>query len=82
MTSINISLPEDMKNWIEAEAQANQFHNTSEYMRHLVRREQEYKRKLDALREAVRIGRESGLSDRTPEEIFSAAKKRFLKDKD
>jgi antitoxin ParD1/3/4 len=38
---MNISLPDEMKEWVEAQAATGRFANVSDYMRDLVRRDQE-----------------------------------------
>ena len=41
MTSLNISLPEPMREWIEAQIKHGRYGNASEYLRDLIRRDQE-----------------------------------------
>ena len=41
MATMNISLPDEMKEWVEAQAATGRFANVSDYMRDLVRRDQE-----------------------------------------
>jgi antitoxin ParD1/3/4 len=41
MTTMNISLPEDMKAWIDAQVQSRGFMTSSEFIRDLVRREKD-----------------------------------------
>lgn len=50
MTSMNISLPEELREYVEAQAK-NGYSTPSEYLRGLIRqdREQKSKEKLDAL---------------------------------
>jgi antitoxin ParD1/3/4 len=43
MTTLNISLPESMRAYVEAQAQYGDF-TTSEYVRHLIRKDQERKK--------------------------------------
>lgn len=37
MATMNISLPESMKSWIESQVKTGKFGNTSDFMRDLVR---------------------------------------------
>ncbi len=37
MTSMNVSLPDKMKSWVEGKIDAGQYHNASEYVRDLIR---------------------------------------------
>ncbi len=41
MATMNVSLPDPMKAWIEARLKDGSFSNTSDYVRHLIRRDQE-----------------------------------------
>lgn len=41
MATMNISLPDEMKRWIEDRAQSGRFSNASDVVRDLVRREQD-----------------------------------------
>jgi antitoxin ParD1/3/4 len=51
MSNINVSLPEPMREWIEAKIKAGRYGNLSEYVRDLIRRDQgrETEDRLDAL---------------------------------
>ncbi len=41
MTSMNISLPEPLRDWVEAQIKGGRYGNVSEYVRELIRRDQE-----------------------------------------
>jgi antitoxin ParD1/3/4 len=51
MTNINVSLPEPMREWVEAQIKAGRYGNLSEYVRDLIRRDQkrEAEERLEAL---------------------------------
>ena len=51
MTTLNFSLPDDLKKWIEAQVAAGGYGNTSEYIRELIRIDQ--KRKAEERLEAL-----------------------------
>lgn len=74
MATLNLSLPDAMKAWIEAQTKGGQYNNASEYVRDLIRRDQSEREKLERLQAAIDQGRRSGISDRTPEEILATAK--------
>ena len=74
MATLNISLPEAMKAWVEAQAQGGQYNNASEYVRDLIRRDQREREKLERLQAAIEQGRQSGTSPRSADEILIAAK--------
>ena len=79
MTSMNVSLPEQMKSWVEGKIDAGQYHNASEYIRDLIRRDQAEDEKTLAFRAAIEIGRNSGIDDRSVDEIFLEAKAKAKK---
>ena len=41
MATMNVSLPDPMKEWVEARMKHGKFSNTSDYVRRLLRRDQE-----------------------------------------
>ena len=74
MATMTVSLPSLMKAWVEAQTKGGRYATSSDYMRDLIRRDQEYRAKLGRLQSAIDEGRNSGLSDRTPADILAAAK--------
>ena len=74
MTRITISMPDAMGEYINARVEHGQYGNVSEYVRDLVRREQEAS--LHHLRTLIDEGDASGESDLTVEAIFDAAVER------
>jgi antitoxin ParD1/3/4 len=71
MAQMNISIPEGLKAWAEQRVAEGRYASTSDYMRDLVRRDEEYETKLAKLREMIDRGRESGISTRTIEDIIA-----------
>ena len=41
MATMNVSLPDPMKNWVETQAKSGRYGNASDYVRDLIRRDQE-----------------------------------------
>ena len=41
MATMNISLPDQMKEWVEAQSGSGRYSNASDYVRDLIRRDQE-----------------------------------------
>lgn len=60
MATMNVSLPDPMKTWVEARLKDGSFSNTSDYVRHLIRRDQERAQAIDALQQAIDVGLKSG----------------------
>lgn len=60
MATMNVSLPDPMKSWIETRLKDGSFSNTSDYVRHLIRRDQERAQAIEALQKAINEGVQSG----------------------
>ena len=71
---MNVSLPDQMKTWIENKIDAGQYHNVSEYVRDLIRKDQAEHERLQAFRAAIDHGRSSGADERPFKDIIKAAK--------
>jgi antitoxin ParD1/3/4 len=69
MATMNVSLPAPMKDWVEDQAQTGRYSNASDYVRDLIRRDQERAEKIAHLRHLVDEGRASGLSKRSMAEL-------------
>jgi len=55
-----ITLTDQQDNWIKAQINAGHFTNDSEYIRDLIRREQERNAEIEAIRAALIVGEASG----------------------
>ena len=75
MATMNVSLPDPMREWIEAQIKTGRYANASDYMRDLIRRDQEAK---DALIDALELGAKSGVSKRTLDDTWKSAKGKTL----
>ncbi len=60
MATMNVSLPEVMKAWVERQAEGGLYGNASDYIRDLIRKDQQRKDAIAALQAAVTEGLESG----------------------
>lgn len=78
MATMTISLPDPMKEWIEAQIKQGDYASTSDYVRDLVRRDRERLSRADLsiedLRRIVDESRASGVSTKSVSEILAAAK--------
>ena len=77
MATMNISLPDQMKAWVEAQTADGRYSNTSDYIRDLIRREQIKAEKIAHMQKLVDEAYASGFSDRTPRQIFEEGKAEF-----
>lgn len=67
MATMNISLPQDLKDWVEAAVADGGFANSSDVVRDLIRR----KKAADNLNELIDAGLRSGDSGMTLDDIWS-----------
>ena len=80
MATMNVSLPDLMKAWVEEQTKTGQYSNASDYVRDLIRRDQEYQDKRETLIKALIAGETSGVSKRTVADIWQDVKKRHRVD--
>lgn len=73
MATMNISLPDPMKQWVEAKAGSGRYSNVSDYIRDLIRREQERTDRIAEMQGLVDEARASGPSDETMADIRARA---------
>lgn len=57
-----ITLTEQQDNWVKGQIESGHFGNDSEYIRHLIRRDQQAQERLATLRQALSEGESSGES--------------------
>lgn len=74
MTTMNIVLPDPMKHWVEAQTRSGRYSNASDYVRDLIRRDQERAAKQAELQALISEGLESGVSNRSMDEVLDAAR--------
>ena len=60
MATMNVSLPDPLKQWVEFRAGNGSFSNASDYVRHLIRRDQEREQARLMLQQAIDEGLTSG----------------------
>jgi antitoxin ParD1/3/4 len=73
MATMNVSLPDPMKDWVEAQARTGRYSNASDYVRDLIRRDQERAAKREEMQRLITQGIESGISTRSMKEILKVA---------
>jgi antitoxin ParD1/3/4 len=70
MATMNVSLPDPMKSWVEKQVSTGHYSNASDYVRDLIRQDQEYQDKRKTLIKALIAGENSGVSERTVGDIW------------
>ncbi|MFN7025758.1 MAG: type II toxin-antitoxin system ParD family antitoxin [Pseudorhizobium sp.] len=76
MATMNVSLPDPMKDWVEAQAKTGRYSNVSDYVRDLIRRDQARTDKISQMQRFVDDGITSGVARRSRDELFAAATER------
>jgi len=71
---MNVSLPDQMKHWVEVQANTGRYSNASDYVRDLIRRDQEQAVKIAEMQRLVSEGLESGVSDQSMAAILNISR--------
>lgn len=77
MSTMNVSLPQPMKQWVEAQARSGRYRNASDYVRDLIRRDQDRAEKIAHMHALVTEGLDSGVGSRTMDELVEDARKQI-----
>ena len=56
MATMTVSLPDPMKDWVEAQAKTGRYSTASDYVRDLIRRDQARNDKIAAMQPCVDLG--------------------------
>jgi antitoxin ParD1/3/4 len=76
-TRKTITLSEQQDAWVKARIDSGDYTNDSEYFRDMIRRDQQESSEMQALKEAVQEGLDSGISKRSTREIWQEAERRY-----
>jgi len=74
MTTMNVSLPDAMKSWVEQQSQYGRYSNANDYVRDLIRKDQDQNQKIAQMQSVVNQGISSGVSQHSMAEILALAK--------
>lgn len=69
MATMNISLPDEMKAWVEAQVATGRYANASDYVRDLIRRDEARAVGIARLQAEIDKGRQSGFVEKTADEL-------------
>lgn len=75
MATMNVSLPDPMKAWVEAQTREGRYSNASDYVRDLIRRDQDRQQAIAELQRLVTEGIESGVSENFDFQAFLKRKR-------
>ena len=71
MPQLNLSIPPALKNWVDTKVAEGRYSSASDYVRDLVRRDQEATgQEIEWLRGLISEGLASGLVDEEPEDVI------------
>lgn len=73
MVIVNVSLPDLMKDWVEAQTKTGRYANASDYVCDLIRKDQERTSRIATMQRLVDDGLESGVGNRSKDEFFAKA---------
>lgn len=76
MATMNISLPDPMKRWVESRTAGGRYSNVSDYVRDLIRRDQEREAARADLQALISEGLASGVSDCSMQDVLREARAR------
>ena len=77
MATMNISLPDPLRDWVQEQIQDGNYASSSDYVRDLIRRDRESREHQLVLQEAITAGLKSGISQRSMEELLGEARAKF-----
>jgi len=77
VTTMNVSLPEEMKRWVEDQGKTGRFGNSSDYVRELIRRDQERQAKIAHLQRLIDEGIHSGVSEMSMADLRKSARSKI-----
>ena len=80
MATMNISLPDPMRNWVEVQTKSGLYANNSDYVRDLIRKDQLRAQKMQVMQQVITAGVESGEPKAWNKEEFKARMKQQSKD--
>ena len=70
MGTMNISLPDPMKSWVEDQTKSGRYANSSDYVRDLIRRDQARREAIAEVQAAVDAGIASGAAKPLDRQAF------------
>jgi antitoxin ParD1/3/4 len=79
MATMNVSLPDPMKHWVEARAKTGRYSNASDYVRDLIRRDQAQAARIAEMQRLVTEGLESGVDDQSMADVLKESRLRAVK---
>ena len=79
MATMNISLPDQMRDWVESQVDGGLYSNNSDYVRDLIRKDQQRNQKIQAMQQAIDEGLQSGRPKPFNKQAFKARMEESVK---
>jgi antitoxin ParD1/3/4 len=76
MATLNISIPGPLRDWIDSQVGKGEYASASDYVRELVREHRDRQMQLARLNELLREGEESGVSERSLDDVVADIRRR------
>ncbi|MFN3835439.1 MAG: type II toxin-antitoxin system ParD family antitoxin [Glycocaulis sp.] len=76
MATMNISLPDALKSVVDSQVGSGQYASASDYVRDLIRRDEENRRKRTEFERLIQEGLDSGVSEKSFDEVREDAFRR------
>ena len=77
MATMNVSLPDAMKAWVEDRSRSGRYSNASDYVRDLIRRDQDRAEKIVKMQALIDEALASGEGQRSMEQLEDEAQARL-----
>lgn len=74
MATMNISLPDALKSVVDSQVGSGQYASASDYVRDLIRRDEENRRKRAEFERLIQEGLDSGVSEKSFDEVMADAR--------
>ena len=78
-TRKTITLTEDQNTWVKTRVKEGGYTNDSEFFRDLIRKDRERAEKIAHMQRLIDEAFESGVSDKTPEDVRTEVQNRLIK---
>ncbi len=78
MATMNVSLPDQMKDWVEEQVATGRYANASDYVRDLVRKDQLHAGAVKTLQKIVDDALASGISDKSLDQVLAEAREKAI----
>ncbi len=77
MPQLNLSLPTALKTWVDDRVAEGRFSSASDYVRDLIRREEQRAGEIAALQSELDTGSASGVDPREPAQIYAIVRAKY-----